>query len=259
MATDDPWHGLQRFTPARIALGRAGSSLPTRVNLAFQLDHARARDAVYAALDETALRKGLGELFGPARVVHSRALDRAQYLQRPDLGRQLTEADWQRLADTPAGAFDLVPVLLDGLSASAVNRHALPLLRALLAEVAASAAPLRFAAPVVVRQGRVAVADDVGEALRAPLTLVLVGERPGLSSPDSLGLYLTYQPRRGCVDAQRNCISNIRPQGLSYEAAAQTCCYLIQRALQKGLTGTGLKDLSCQRDAEPGSAIPFLR
>lgn len=258
--TDDPWQGLRQFTRARIALGRAGASLPTSATLAFQLDHARARDAVHQSLDEAALLGGLRDLFGAASVLHSRAPSRAEYLQRPDLGRQLNEADWQQLAEqhkVDAAAADVVPIVTDGLSATAINRHALPFLAAWQAEMAE--AKVVVAPPLLVHQGRVAIGDDIGEALDGKMTLLLVGERPGLSSPDSLGLYLTYRPRRGCSDAQRNCISNIRPEGLSYERAAQTCRYLIQQALSKGVTGVGLKDDSQQLEADTESAIPFLR
>lgn len=258
--TDDPWQGLRQFTRARIALGRAGASLPTSATLAFQLDHARARDAVHQCLDEAALVSGLIDLFGSASVVRSQAASRAEYLQRPDLGRQLKEADWQHLADqhrSDVAAAEVVPIVTDGLSATAINRHTLPFLAAWQAEMAE--ANVLVAPPLLVHQGRVAIGDDIGEALGAKMTLLLVGERPGLSSPDSLGLYLTYRPRRGGSDAQRNCISNVRPEGLSYERAAQTCRYLILQALSKGLSGVGLKDDSQQLEADSESAIPFLR
>jgi ethanolamine ammonia-lyase small subunit len=238
---------LRRFTPARIGLGRAGPALPTREVLAFGLAHARARDAVQAALDVPRLVADLaaaGVSPAPA-AVRSAAPDRATYLLRPDLGRRLAPGEAERLAG-PAG---VAVVIADGLSALAVQRHAAPLVAALRAR-----APERWgrAAVVIALQARVALGDEVGERLGAGLVALLVGERPGLGSPDSLGVYLTFAPRPGRTDAERNCVSNVRPQGLSYEEAARRVDWLAAAALARGLTGVGLKDES--DGALPGGA-----
>jgi len=241
----DPWSELRRHTPARIALGRAGPALPTQAVLEFGLAHARARDAVHMALDLSALEAGLrADGYAPLRA-HSAAADRVTYLTRPDLGRRLDEASTQALR-AAAAPCEIAVALADGLSAVAVQQHALPLLAALRARN-----PQRWSAiPVVLAsQGRVALGDAVGEALGARLVVVMIGERPGLSSPDSLGLYVTHAPRTGLSDAERNCISNVRPQGLAYAEAARKLDWLAGAALARGLTGIGLKDES---DALPG-------
>jgi ethanolamine ammonia-lyase small subunit len=234
-----PLARLRRFTPARIGLGRAGPALPTREVLAFALDHARARDAVHAALDVPSLLAGLaaaGVSPAPA-VVRSAAPDRATYLLRPDLGRRLADGEAERLA----GRAELAVIVADGLSARAVQRHAAPLVAALRAR-----APERWgsAATVVALQGRVALGDEVGARLGARLAAVLVGERPGLGSPDSLGVYLTFAPRPGRTDAERNCVSNVRPEGLSYAEAARRVDWIAAAALARGLSGVGLTDES---------------
>jgi len=248
--TDNPWQALRQFTAARIALGRSGVSLPTQPQLAFQLAHARARDAVHLALDVPQLlhdfeSAGLAQA-GETLVFESAAADRLQYLQRPDLGRRLSDASRARLQALPAQAtargFDLAVVIADGLSALAVAQQAVPLLRALQPYIAAaqwSLAPL-----AIVRQGRVAVGDEIGQLLGARALLLLIGERPGLSSPDSLGIYLTWMPRVGLTDAARNCISNVRPAGLSYEEAAFKVAYLIGEMRWRQLSGVLLKDES---------------
>jgi ethanolamine ammonia-lyase small subunit len=242
-----PLARLRRFTPARIGLGRAGPALPTREVLAFGLAHARARDAVHAALDVPRLLGDLaaaGAPGGPAGsggpapvVVRSAAADRATYLVRPDLGRRLAPGEAGRLS----GHAEVAVVIADGLSAVAAQRHATPLLAALRAR-----APARWAeAPVVLAlQARVALGDEVGAQMGARLVAVLVGERPGLTSPDSLGVYLTFDPRPGRTDAERNCVSNVRPDGLSYDEAARRVAWLAEAALARGLTGVGLKDES---------------
>jgi ethanolamine ammonia-lyase small subunit len=214
---------LRAFTPARVALGRTGNSLPTREVLRFQLDHARARDAVYEELDPNSL--GI-----PHLLLHSAAPDRATYLRRPDLGRRLNPESRSLL--TP-GEYDLGIVIADGLSAKAVHHHA----PGLLAEVLPRIADWRVAPTIVVLQGRVAIGDEIGEALGAQLVAVLIGERPGLSSPDSLGVYLTWNPKVGRTDAERNCISNIRTEGLSYGAGATLMDLLIRESIKKKLTG----------------------
>lgn len=215
---------LRSFTPARVAIGRTGHSLPTTELLRFRLDHARARDAVYEELDATSLR-------APKIVVHSAAPDRATYLRRPDLGRRLA-AD----ARIERGDYDAAIVIADGLSARAVHRHAMLLLEAL--------EPLlegwRLAPLTVVRQGRVAIGDEIGERIGARQVAMFIGERPGLTSPDSLGVYLTWDPRPGRTDAERNCISNVRPEGISYAAAARQLCFLMSEARTRKLSGVGL-------------------
>jgi ethanolamine ammonia-lyase small subunit len=242
--TANPWQALRQFTQARIALGRAGSSLPTAAQLEFQLAHARARDAVHLELDAQALAKTFGMAVGGygCLQLHSAAASRDIYLQRPDLGRRLDAASRELLAQQAnAGTpFDLALVIADGLSALAIEQNAAPLIEALLARLAPDGWTL--APPVIVKQGRVAVGDEVGELMGARAVLVLIGERPGLSSPDSLGLYLTWAPRVGLRDDSRNCISNVRPAGLSYEEAAYKLHYLLTQARLGGATGVTLKD-----------------
>ncbi|WP_439588625.1 ethanolamine ammonia-lyase subunit EutC [Hydrogenophaga sp.] len=241
----DPWTELRRHTPARIALGRAGSSLPTAELLRFSAAHARARDAVHVALDIEALALDAAQAGWPPVMVASEAPTRVDYLRRPDLGRRLRAEDRQHLRDVATGPADLVVVLGDGLSALAVQSHALAVLTALHRSLAASPdAPLQCAPLVVATQARVALADDVGAALQARLALILLGERPGLSAADSLGAYLTHEPRPGRTDAERNCVSNIRPDGLAPAAAGQRLAWLVRQALRRGLTGVGLKDQS---------------
>ena len=238
--TADPWTELKRLTPARIALGRVGAGLPTREVLAFALDHARARDAVCLPFDADAVAAQIEALGLGTLTVASAAPDRATYLRRPDLGRQLASADRARLEALPPRDLDVAIVVADGLSSAAVHAHAAPLIAALAALL--EAAGLALAPVVLARQGRVALGDEIGEALGARLVVLLVGERPGLSSPDSLGAYITYAPRVGRTDAERNCVSNIRPAGLAYEAAAFRIAWLVGAALRLGATGVALKD-----------------
>lgn len=238
----DPWADLRAFTPARLALGRSGQSLPTAELLRFGLAHAQARDAVQLPLDVPALVAALrAQGVGETVQVRSAAADRATYLVRPDLGRRL-DADSARLLDQraapqPAGGIDLLPVVADGLSSLAVQRHA----PALVAQIAAQAAPGWTLGPIVIAtQARVALGDDIGERLGARFVAMLIGERPGLSSPDSLGIYLTAAPKIGRLDSQRNCISNIREAGLSPAQAARTLWWLCGEARRRGATGIGL-------------------
>ena len=238
----DPWVALKAFTAARIALGRVGTSVPLAEALAFKLAHAHARDAVYSALATDQLLADLAALPLPTCQVQSRAKNRQEYLQRPDWGRQLSEESRGRLAGQAVGDCDVALVLADGLSATAVNDHALPLLRLLLPQV--QQAGLRLAPLVLAEQARVALGDEIGQLLRARLTLLLIGERPGLSAPHSLGAYFTYGPRPGLTDEARNCVSNIRPEGLAYPLAAAKLFYLVQEALRRQLSGVGLKDES---------------
>lgn len=238
---DDPWSVLRRLTTARIGLGRAGSSLPTRHHLAFQLDQARARDAVLTPLDVPRLEQELAALGLPPIMLRSAAGERRTYLQRPDLGRRLDAESAARLASlgTPGEPPDIALIVADGLSAPAVQTHAVPLLQALLPQLPAA---WRLAPLSLVEQGRVAISDEIGALLHARLAVILIGERPGLSSPDSLGAYLTYGPRIGNTDAGRNCLSNIRAAGLSYAAAAHKLHYLMGQALARELSGVALKD-----------------
>jgi len=237
----NPWLALRRFTQARIALGRAGVSVPTARQLDFQLAHARARDAVHLALDAPALAARCREMGLDSLTVHSAAADRDMYLQRPDLGRLLDAPSRRLLEQRPRGAgCDLALVVADGLSALAIAQNAAPFLAALSPLLAAQRWSL---APVVIAvQGRVALGDDVAQLLGARAVLVLIGERPGLSSPDSMGLYLTWAPRPGLSDADRNCISNVRPAGLSHDEAAHKAYYLLAEARRRGLSGVDLKD-----------------
>ncbi|PZP63072.1 MAG: ethanolamine ammonia-lyase [Pseudoxanthomonas spadix] len=239
----DAWAALRRLTPARIALGRAGTSLPTRAQLEFQFAHAQARDAVHLPLDGPSLAQAIGALGLDVLPLHSAAADRDAYLQRPDLGRRLDDASAETLrghAALKARRCDVCLVVADGLSALAVHSHAAPMLQRLRDHARAQNWSL---APVcVVEQGRVAVGDEIAELLGACLCVMLIGERPGLSSPDSLGAYLTFAPRVGLTDAARNCISNIRAAGLSYDTAIHKLAYLMGEAMRRRLSGVQLKD-----------------
>jgi ethanolamine ammonia-lyase small subunit len=251
----DSWSVLRAHTAARIALGRAGVSLPTHEWLRLAQAHAQARDAVHEALDAAPLLQALHQAGFDALRVDSAAPDRASYLRRPDLGRRLAEPSITALQQRPAKA-DVVVVLADGLSARATQTHALPLLQALAPRLKAQGQQI---GPVVVAlQARVALGDSIGAALQARAVLVLIGERPGLSAPDSLGAYLTWQPRPGCSDAQRNCVSNIRPEGLAVHAAAYRIAWLLNAARALGATGVALKDGS-DTAALTASAPPVLR
>ncbi len=239
--TPDPLSPWRAFTTARIALGRAGASLTTRDRLAFQLDLARARDAVYAPFDPAGFATELSSLPLPALVLSTNAPDRRTYLQRPDLGRSLSAASRLKLAGLPGqGACDLVILLSDGLSPLALQRHAEPLLSDLLPKLLL--AGWRMAPLLMLANARVAVQDEVGGLLNATLSLILLGERPGLGSPDSLGAYFTYQPKPGRTDADRNCLSNIRPAGLAPTLAAAKLLQLLTAARQRQFSGVQLKD-----------------
>lgn len=239
----NPWLELRRLTPARIALGRTGTSLPTSAQLDFQFAHAQARDAVHLPFDHAGLSAQLNERGRESLLLHSAAVDRNSYLQRPDLGRKLSEESAQALREYAAahpGGVDLAIVVADGLSALAVHRHTLPFLTRL--EEQMSDDGLSMAPVVLVEQGRVAVGDEIGQLLGAKMLVMLIGERPGLSSPDSLGLYFTYNPKIGLTDAYRNCISNVRLEGLSYGMAAHRLLYLMREACRRQLSGVNLKD-----------------
>lgn len=230
---DELWRRFTRVTRARIALGRAGDALPTRRLLEFAYAHAAARDAVAARVDFA----GIAEQLRPTATlrVRSAAPDRSTYLRRPDLGRRLAEKDGDPL---PRGPFDVVFVIGDGLSAGAVQTHAVPLLKAVYPRLAGW-----HVGPVVLaEQARVALGDEIGAAMGATLLVMLIGERPGLTVPNSLGLYLTHAPRIGRRDSERNCISNIHEDGLSYAAAAETLVWLMTEACRVRLTGVALKE-----------------
>jgi ethanolamine ammonia-lyase small subunit len=264
--TPQTWDGLRSFTDARIALGRAGHSLPTAAHLQFQLAHAQARDAVHVPLDTDRVVHGLQALGFETLKLHSAAPSRHVYLQRPDLGRRLDEAacrilqawreqqlkqqrEQQSEQDLLAPSPDVCFVVADGLSALAIHSHALDFLQCLLPHLQCDANPWRVAPVCVVQQGRVAIGDDIGERLAAQLVVVLIGERPGLSSPDSMGIYVTWAPRVGCTDAQRNCISNVRGAGLAPQAAALQLYQLMSQARSLKLTGVGLKPDTLALDA----------
>ncbi|SFE30661.1 ethanolamine ammonia-lyase subunit EutC [Nitrosomonas sp. Nm166] len=241
----DPWQQLKGFTRARIALGRAGSSLPTKELLDFTLSHAMARDAVHLALNATALARDLGREGFSTQLVQSKAPDRMSYLLRPDYGRQLIQQSRRQLQTlklvTASDSVNLVIVIGDGLSSLAVERHARPL----LAEIKKNIPEQWKLGPLVIAtQARVALADEIGELLGADIVFMLIGERPGLRSPDSLSIYMTYAPRVDCSDADRNCISNICSEGLSYEAAVKKLIWLAKEAIRRKLSGVALKDES---------------
>ena len=241
---------LRELTPARVAIGLAGASLPTRALLQFSLDHARARDAVHAEFDVHFLVQGLAGLGLGATLVSSRAPERRKYLARPDLGRLLDPDSKARLAPVGNAGQRLVIVVGDGLSPTAVNVHAIALLRRLLPLLAADA--LEVAHAVVATGARVALGDEIGAILNARMIVMLIGERPGLSAADSLGVYLTFDPRVGTTDEKRNCVSNIHGAGLAYDEAAHRISWLIREGLARELTGVGLKD-------ESGAGAPPYR
>lgn len=255
--TKQPWQGLNKFTAARIGLGRAGISVPTEHLLAFQLSHAQAQDAVHEPLNasellsDIKLKLNANGFSGTGLLVHSQATDRMHYLQRPDLGRRLTEqsvSDLKKHQAPKDKPYDLAIVLVDGLSSLAIQKNAPPIIELLHQRLAQE--PLmtqdnsicHVAPLVVVQQGRVAVGDEVAQCLNAKSVLVLIGERPGLSSPDSLGMYLTWAPKVGLTDESRNCISNVRPAGLDYKAALHKLWYLLSESHQRKLSGITLKE-----------------
>ncbi|MBI5261950.1 MAG: ethanolamine ammonia-lyase subunit EutC [Bradyrhizobium sp.] len=246
---------LKAFTPARVALGRSGASLPTRALLDFTLDHARARDAVHAAFDARRLLDEAGEFGIDACEVNSRAGDRADYLRRPDLGRSLDPDSARLLAERAGKPCQLAIVIGDGLSPTAVHAHATALLRNLLPLLATSE-PVEAGHLVIAAGARVALGDEIGAILGARMVLVLIGERPGLSAPDSLGAYLTFAPKVGRLDAERNCVSNIHRAGLTYEEAAFKIAWLIREGLAREVSGVALKDESGERAPQRIAAGP---
>ena len=251
---ENPWGFLRDYTTARIALGRTGSSLPTRRHLEFQLAHARARDAVQSELDIASLERDIASLGHKTIRLHSAAPDRATYLQRPDLGRRLDDES-RRVLEENKGAAGAAFIVADGLSALAVQRHAPAMLDAILSRLDPD--EWQVVPIALVEQGRVAISDEIGELLGAELAVILIGERPGLSSPDSLGIYVTYGPGIGNTDADRNCISNIRAAGLGYSEAAHRLLFLMSAARRLGLSGVTLKDDSAA--LSQGEETPQLR
>ncbi|HET7123875.1 MAG TPA: ethanolamine ammonia-lyase subunit EutC [Bradyrhizobium sp.] len=239
---------LRDLTPARVGLGRSGASMPTKALLEFTLDHARARDAVHAAFDIPAMISGLGDLGLEACEVASCVRNRKDYLRRPDFGRMLDPDSAQRLASRAGSACRLAIVVGDGLSPTAVHAHAIELVRSLIARLAAGRIEIDHA--VVASGARVALGDEIGAILRARMIVMLIGERPGLSAPDSLGAYLTFAPRVGLTDAERNCVSNIHGSGLGYDEAAFKIAWLIGEGLARQVTGVALKDESGGRASQ---------
>jgi len=234
MSERDDWHALTAFTPARLALGRAGNALPTRRVLEFELAHAQARDAVLRAFDACAIADAV-QRSGTLQLT-TQAADRQTYLMNPDAGRALSDAS---RASLTRGTYDAALVIADGLSSTAIDKHGAALARFILNSMPA----LKWAPVTIVTGGRVAIGDDIADALGAKLVVVLIGERPGLSAADSIGLYVTFAPRPGVTkDADRNCISNVRPSGLALEDAALRLAWLVAQAQKLGLTGVALKE-----------------
>lgn len=267
IVVENPWERLNAFTDARIGLGRAGVSLPTNKLLAFQLAHAQAQDAVHCPLEVDALAEALTaalKLSEAPLPLHSHAQDRAMYLQRPDYGRRLNDTTREQLQQAAASQqrYDLAVVIVDGLSALAVQQNSTPFLSALYQLLDKDGADWQLAPLTIVEQGRVAIGDEIGSLLNADAVLVMIGERPGLSSPDSLGLYMTWAPQPGLKDDRRNCISNVRPAGLQVEEAARRFFLLLKEARQRKLSGVKLKDRSeddvLEGDTSSGSIRNFL-
>jgi ethanolamine ammonia-lyase small subunit len=237
----DSWVALRRFTQARIALGRAGHAVPTQALLDFQLAHAQARDAVHYSWAIDAFADQVRGLDEEALILDTPVVSRDEYLRRPDLGRVLTEASRTRLRNFNDGEVDVALIVTNGLSSTAIERHGIPLLQAIVNGYRTR--HYRIAPVSLVANGRVALSDDIGSVLAARVAVIVVGERPGLSAADSLGIYLTFAPQSGNTDAERNCLSNIRPpEGLSCEAAAAKLLYLTDEAMRRGISGVALKD-----------------
>jgi ethanolamine ammonia-lyase small subunit len=259
MTDADGWQVLRQLTDARIALGRAGGSLPSKPQLEFQRAHAQARDAVHHPLNVESVKRAIERLHSPVFCVDSAAADRRTYLQRPDLGRRLNVGSRDllvRQSGRGQAPPDLALVVADGLSALAIETNAARFLAVLLPRL--NDQGIRLAPIVLVQQGRVAIADEIGELLGARMVAILIGERPGLSSPDSMGIYLSWQPMIGLQDSARNCLSNIRPLGMSDAVAVEKFMYLLTEALRRKLTGVALKDKTTSNQihaAEPGRRL----
>ncbi|GAB2533319.1 ethanolamine ammonia-lyase subunit EutC [Spirosoma aerophilum] len=250
----DEWESLKHFTNARIALGKTGVSVPLKESLLFKLAHAHAKDAVYSQLDTDALTTTLAQTGLPVYKLRSQAANRDTYLQRPDFGRQLAPESAEQLRQLDSSPADISLIIADGLSATAIMKNAEPVVHLLvekIREAGYSLAPL-----LVVEQGRVAITDAIGEWLKPRLAILFIGERPGLSSFDSMGAYITYAPRPGLTDERRNCISNIREQGLSATLTVDKLMYLIQSAFRLQLTGVALKDNNGIEGSEEPLRLP---
>ena len=269
LVTTNPWSGLRQFTTARIALGRAGLSMPTNPQLAFQLAHAQARDAVHHELNDVTFKSEVVEALGltddHCLLLQSAAQDRSTYLKRPDLGRRLSESSSALLVKKISelvnsdqdSLFDIAFVAVDGLSALAIENNAIALLKLVYPKFEQQG--LRIAPFTIVKQGRVAIGDEIGELLCSKLVVVMIGERPGLSSPESMSLYITWNPRVGLTDESRNCISNIHRAGLTYAEAEHKLHYLVTQAHARQLTGVGLKDeTNVQAQVVSAPATSFL-
>ena len=237
----DPWIALRRFTQARIALGRAGHAVPTQALLDFQLAHAQARDAVQFPWNIDAFAEQLRDIGEETLILQTPVSSRSEYLRRPDFGRVLTEESRIRLRNLKASGVDVALIVSNGLSSTAVERRGIALLQTILEGLRVR--QFRIAPISLVANGRVALLDDIGSVLDARTAVIVIGERPGLSAADSLGIYLSYAPKKGNTDAERNCISNIHPpEGLSYESATRKLLYLIEESIRRGFSGVALKD-----------------
>jgi ethanolamine ammonia-lyase small subunit len=240
---EDPWHKLKQYTDARIAMGRVGCSIPTQELLNFQLSHAQAKDAVFHPLNIEDMQHKLADLKVQSLVVESKATNKEVYLKRPDLGRELQEQSQIQLTDyvkQNPQQYDICIVAGDGLSALAIEENAIAFINALRELIAAEGWRL---APIVIAKGsRVALGDEVAQTFNAPMLIMLIGERPGLSSPDSMGIYYTWKARKGCLDSSRNCISNVRPAGLSIQIATHRLMALMRNSFKLQLSGVDLKD-----------------
>lgn len=248
IVTRDPWHRLRDFTDARIGLGRAGTSIPVAESLKFKLAHAQARDAVHLPFDKEMIADNLKKANIPHNMLKSSVVDRSEYLTRPDKGRILSESSRDQLSGESKG-YDISMIVCDGLSTRAIHENCTELLISfwqLASQAGYSLAPVQ-----IVQNGRVAIGDEIGQLLKTQLTVVLIGERPGLSSPNSLGIYMTYGPRVGATDEMRNCISNVRDKGMSIANAVQKLAYLVENAFAKKQSGVHLKDKMAQ------NYIPF--
>ena len=250
----DPWIALRRFTQARIALGRAGHAVPTQALLDFQLAHAQARDAVQLPWNIDAFAGQLRDIGEETLILQTPVSNRSEYLRRPDFGRVLTEESRIRLRNLKASGVDVALIVSNGLSSTAVERRGIALLQTILEGLRVR--QFRIAPICLVANGRVALLDDIGSVLDARVAVIVIGERPGLSAADSLGVYLSYAPKKGNTDAERNCISNIHPpEGLSYESATRKLLYLIEESVRRGFSGVALKD---EMDGLLGEGKPLI-
>jgi ethanolamine ammonia-lyase small subunit len=248
---NNSWCKLRRYTDARIGLGRAGISQTTNTHLQFQLDHANARDAIHIPLDTDLIVEDLLRLGISSVVLNSRAENRTVYLQRPDLGRRLDSISVETIKSCKtqlSDSVDAIIVIADGLSSTAVHRHSIKLAEKIRKGFVAQ--KMRVSPICIVDQGRVAIGDEIGQLFNAQLIVMIIGERPGLSAPDSLGIYYTFMPKLGLTDVNRNCISNVRPAGMSIEIATNKLFWLINESLKRRISGVNLKDESTQLSCE---------